>query len=155
MDPHGYYSVLGIKENANDEEVSQAYKLLALKFHPDRNKSAIAHDMMVQINEAYEVLSDYDKRMQYEKYGFNTHTERYASGDVEDYYTSLLKIRLVRILKDIILLTFVIALIIVIPPACFIVFTSLKGKFLGTVFMFLFDGIAIAVISDLYYHGLA
>ena len=145
MDPHGYYSILQVREKATDQEISLAYKLLALKFHPDRNKSAIAHDMMVQINEAYEVLSNYDKRMQYKQYSVNTHPKR----------NNLLKIRLVRILEGILLSTFKIALIIVFPPTCFIFFSSLRGQFLGTVFMFLFDGIAIAVISDLYYHGLA
>ncbi len=65
-----YYNILGIKRNASEQEIKQAYRQLARKHHPDVNpgdKSAEAK--FKQINEAYEVLSDKEKRKKYDKYG--------------------------------------------------------------------------------------
>jgi hypothetical protein len=66
LDFKGYYSILGISENATPDQIKQAYRRAALKYHPDRNKSAIASDSMKRVNEAYEILSDLDKRFQYD-----------------------------------------------------------------------------------------
>lgn len=57
-----YYKVLGIPQHANDEEIKEAYKKLALRFHPDRNTSHDAEDKFKEIGEAYRVLSDKKKR---------------------------------------------------------------------------------------------
>ncbi|MDQ4072999.1 MAG: J domain-containing protein [Thermoproteota archaeon] len=65
MDPKGYYSILGIPENATTSQIRKAYRSSALKYHPDRNNSPTAADMMRKINEAYEVLSDEQKRLEY------------------------------------------------------------------------------------------
>ena len=65
-----YYDILGIKKNATEKEVKQAYRRLARKYHPDVNpgdKSAEAK--FKEINEAHEVLSDKDKRQKYDRYG--------------------------------------------------------------------------------------
>ncbi len=64
-----YYEVLGVSKSATAEELKKAYRKLALEWHPDRNKSAEAHDKFKQINEAYEVLSDTKKRATYDQFG--------------------------------------------------------------------------------------
>ena len=64
-----YYDVLEVARSATPEEVKKAYRRLAMKFHPDRNKSADAHDRFKEINEAYEVLSDQERRAAYDRFG--------------------------------------------------------------------------------------
>jgi molecular chaperone DnaJ len=65
-----YYDVLGIKKNATDKEIKQAYRRLARKYHPDVNAGDKSSEAKFkEINEAYEVLSDKDKRSKYDKYG--------------------------------------------------------------------------------------
>jgi molecular chaperone DnaJ len=66
----GYYDILGIKKDASEKEIKQAYRRLARKYHPDVNsgdKSAEAK--FKEINQAYEVLSDKEKRQKYNRYG--------------------------------------------------------------------------------------
>lgn len=65
-----YYDVLGINKNATDEEIKSAYRKLAKKHHPDLNKdNKEAEEKFKEANEAYEVLSDADKKMKYDQYG--------------------------------------------------------------------------------------
>jgi len=64
-----YYKTLGIAKGATDEEVKKAYRKMALKYHPDKNKSAGAEEKFKEIAEAYEVLSDKKKREVYDQYG--------------------------------------------------------------------------------------
>ena len=64
-----YYKVLGIAKGASDEDIKKAYRKMALKFHPDKNKSAGAEEKFKEIAEAYEVLSDKKKRDIYDQYG--------------------------------------------------------------------------------------
>ena len=64
-----YYEVLGIPRNATDEEIKRAFRRLALKYHPDRNHEEGAEEKFKEINEAYEVLSDSDKRAAYDRFG--------------------------------------------------------------------------------------
>ncbi|XP_043933387.1 dnaJ homolog subfamily B member 5 isoform X2 [Protopterus annectens] len=64
-----YYNILGIQSGANEEEVKKAYKKMALKFHPDKNKDPDAEEKFKEIAEAYEVLSDPKKRAVYDQYG--------------------------------------------------------------------------------------
>ncbi|XP_078656892.1 dnaJ homolog subfamily B member 4-like isoform X1 [Branchiostoma floridae x Branchiostoma belcheri] len=64
-----YYKVLGISRDANEDQIKKAYRKMALKYHPDKNKSAGAEEKFKEIAEAYEVLSDPKKREIYDQYG--------------------------------------------------------------------------------------
>ncbi len=64
-----YYEILGINKSADSSEIKRAFRKLAMKYHPDRNKEADAEDKFKEINEAYEVLSDETKRKQYDQFG--------------------------------------------------------------------------------------
>jgi molecular chaperone DnaJ len=64
-----YYDTLGVQKGATQDQIKSAYRDLVLKFHPDRNKDPKAHTKMQEINEAYAVLSDPQKRQQYDTYG--------------------------------------------------------------------------------------
>jgi molecular chaperone DnaJ len=64
-----YYEVLGIERNASDDEIKKAFRKLAFKYHPDHNVEDRSGEAFKEINEAYEVLSDHDKRATYDRYG--------------------------------------------------------------------------------------
>lgn len=64
-----YYKVLGVDKNATEEEIKKAYRKMALRFHPDKNKEPDAEERFKEISEAYEVLSDKDKRSAFDRYG--------------------------------------------------------------------------------------
>ncbi len=64
-----YYEVLGVDRNANDEDIKKAFRKLAFKYHPDHNKEDNSGEAFKEVNEAYEVLSDHDKRAAYDRYG--------------------------------------------------------------------------------------
>ena len=66
-----YYKVLGVDKNASAEDIKKAYKKLALKYHPDRNKEPGAEEKFKEIGEAYSILSDDEKRKTYDNYGFD------------------------------------------------------------------------------------
>jgi molecular chaperone DnaJ len=64
-----YYEVLGVQRNASQDEVKKAFRRLARQYHPDVNKEPEAEGKFKEINEAYEVLSDPDKRAMYDRFG--------------------------------------------------------------------------------------
>ena len=64
-----YYEILGVNKNASEDEIKKAYRKLAKKYHPDINKNQDAEERFKEINEAYEVLSDKQKRENYDTYG--------------------------------------------------------------------------------------
>jgi molecular chaperone DnaJ len=64
-----YYEILGVDRNATDEEIKRAFRRLAFQYHPDHNRGDGAEEKFKEINEAYEVLSDSDKRATYDRFG--------------------------------------------------------------------------------------
>ena len=71
MEYKDYYQILGIKKDASDAEIKSAYRKLARKYHPDVNKTKEAETKFKDINEAYEVLGDKQKRQRYDSLGSN------------------------------------------------------------------------------------
>ena len=64
-----YYEVLGVDRNASEEDLKRAFRKLAFQYHPDRNKDSDAEARFKEINEAYEILSDTEKRSSYDRFG--------------------------------------------------------------------------------------
>ena len=67
MRTNNYYKILGVPPHATQDEIVKAYHRLALKFHPDVSKTPNAEERMKEINAAYEVLSDPEKRWQFDE----------------------------------------------------------------------------------------
>lgn len=88
-----YYSILGLSKTATDDEIKKAFRKLAVKYHPDKNAGKKeAEEKFKDINEAYEVLSDAEKRRKYDRYGENwskvdeTQYRQSSPGGGQTYY---------------------------------------------------------------------
>ncbi|MFH1750284.1 MAG: molecular chaperone DnaJ [Candidatus Micrarchaeota archaeon] len=77
-----YYEILGVPRDAGAEQIKQAYRTLAMEWHPDRNKSKGAEERFKEISEAYAVLSDDQKRRQYDAYGSTGFSRKYTQEDI-------------------------------------------------------------------------
>ncbi len=91
-----YYEMLGVSKTASDEEIKRAYRKLAMKYHPDRNANKKeAEERFKELNEAYAVLSDKEKRKQYDTFGKEGFHQRFSQEDIfrgfdfEDIFSSL------------------------------------------------------------------
>ncbi len=83
MSGKDYYSILEVSKSASPEEIKKAYRKLALKYHPDRNKGDKgAETKFKEISEAYAVLSDPEKRKQYDMFGAEGFQNRYTQEDI-------------------------------------------------------------------------
>ena len=82
MTERDYYEILGVPKNASNEELKSAFRRLARQFHPDVNKESDAEERFKEINEAYAVLSDQDKRSVYDRLG---HAGVKGAGGVPDF----------------------------------------------------------------------
>ena len=70
MSKRDYYEVLGVAKNAGEDEIKKAYRKAAIKYHPDKNPGdAQAEESFKEAAEAYEVLSNSDKKAKYDRYG--------------------------------------------------------------------------------------
>ena len=78
-----YYKILGVDKKATDGEIKKAYRKLAMKYHPDRTKGdKSAEEMFKKVSEAYAVLSDKEKRKQYDTFGASGFHQRYSQEDI-------------------------------------------------------------------------
>lgn len=81
MDYKDYYKILGVDKKASQEDIKKAYRKLAVKYHPDKNKdNKAAEDKFKEANEANEVLSDPEKRKKYDELGQNWRQYEHAGG---------------------------------------------------------------------------
>lgn len=83
MGQRDYYEVLGVKKGAPIEEIKRAYRKLAVKYHPDKNPGdKQAEERFKEINEAYAVLSDPQKKEQFDRFGSNNFHQRFSQEDI-------------------------------------------------------------------------
>ncbi len=77
-----YYEILGVDKKASVDVIKSSYRKLAMQYHPDRNKSPDAEEKFKEISEAYAVLSDQNKRQQYDQFGHAGIDTRYTQEDI-------------------------------------------------------------------------
>ena len=81
-----YYEVLGVEKNASADQIKKAYRKAAMKYHPDRNPGdKEAEEKFKEVGEAYEVLSDEEKRQRYDQFGFAGVDPNFGAGGYGGY----------------------------------------------------------------------
>jgi curved DNA-binding protein len=85
MDYKDYYEILGVSRSADEKDMKKAFRRLAREYHPDMNKSAEAEEKFKEVNEAYEVLSDPEKRKLYDQFGSEWQRWQQGGGRPEDF----------------------------------------------------------------------
>ena len=95
-----YYQILGVPRDASDADIKKSYRKLARQYHPDVSKDAAAEDKFKEVNEAYDVLKDAEKRAAYDRFGSDwKHGHEFSpggyggggfsSGDFSDFFESI------------------------------------------------------------------
>lgn len=82
MTKQDYYDILGVSRDASKSEIKKAYRKLALKYHPDKNKAKDAEEKFKEISEAYAVLYDDEKRKLYDQYGHSGIDQQFSQEDI-------------------------------------------------------------------------
>lgn len=85
MSKRDYYDILGVSKDASKQEVRKAYRALAREYHPDVNKADDAQEKFIEAKEAYEVLSDEQKRAQYDQFGHSGPQSQGFGGGGQDF----------------------------------------------------------------------
>jgi len=91
INENDYYEIMGLKKDALEEEIRKSYKKLALKFHPDKNKSIYASDAFKKVSHSFSVLSNKEKKANYDKYGTEEeivdpfHDHNYYTDDIDPF----------------------------------------------------------------------
>lgn len=80
-----YYDILGVSKEATDEEIKKAFKKKAKEFHPDVNKSADAEEKFKEVNNAYQILSNDERRREHENKSKEHNDPDYSYGDICPY----------------------------------------------------------------------
>src|SRR5829696_9912820 len=80
-----YYEVLGVQRGATEDDIKKAYRRLALQYHPDRNKAPEAIEQFKEATEAYQVLSDAEKRSMYDRFGHQAFDRAGGGGSTVDF----------------------------------------------------------------------
>jgi len=82
MTKRDYYEILGVERNSSKDDIKKAYRKLALKYHPDKNKEKGAEEKFKEISEAYAVLYNDEKRRMYDQYGHAGIDQQYSTEDI-------------------------------------------------------------------------
>ncbi|MEA2046256.1 MAG: DnaJ domain-containing protein, partial [Euryarchaeota archaeon] len=77
-----YYEILGVSKDADEKVIKSTFRKLAMKYHPDRSDDPKAEEKFKEVSEAYAVLSDSDKRRQYDQFGHAGIDGRYSQEDI-------------------------------------------------------------------------
>ena len=78
-----YYKILGVSKSASEDEIKKAFRKMAMKYHPDQNEGdKQAEERFKEVNEAYAVLSDKEKRKQYDMFGSEGFQQRFSQEDI-------------------------------------------------------------------------
>ncbi len=77
-----YYQLLGVAKDASQDDIRKAFRKLAMQYHPDRNPTPEAEEKFKELNEAYAVLSDPEKRKQYDMFGSEDFGQRFSQDDI-------------------------------------------------------------------------
>ena len=91
------YKTLGVQENATEQEIKKAYRKLAKQYHPDKCKTSECEEKFKEINAAHEVLSDKEKRAQYDRVGdaafgeggFHQYSQQHSEQDINDFFSQM------------------------------------------------------------------
>ncbi|KAH9420380.1 DnaJ sub B member 9 [Dermatophagoides pteronyssinus] len=84
-----YYEILGIKRDASEREIKKAFRNLAIKYHPDKNKDPGAEEKFREIATAYDVLSDKEKRKQYDQFGETDNmANKFTNANFQDIFAN-------------------------------------------------------------------
>src|SRR5690625_829420 len=88
MAKRDHYEILGVEKNASKDEIKKAYRKLSKKYHPDINQEEGSDEKFKEVAEAYEVLSDEDKRAQYDRFGHEGMKSQFGGGGGSFFGTS-------------------------------------------------------------------